>query len=50
MNMGSTIVSWNCKKQTTIANSSAEAEYISSWGASCEIVWLCIILQDLGES
>ena len=40
MNMGSTSVSWNCKKQTTIANSSAEAEYISAWEAACEIVWL----------
>ena len=28
MNMGSTTISWNCKKQTTIANSSAKAEYI----------------------
>jgi hypothetical protein len=29
MNMGSTTISWNYKKQTTIANSSAKAEYIS---------------------
>jgi hypothetical protein len=50
MNMGSTTVSWNCKKQTTIANSSAETEYISSWEAACEIVWIRIILQDLGET
>jgi hypothetical protein len=48
MNMGSTTISWSCKKQATMVNSSTEAEYISSWEASCEIVWLCRILQDLG--
>ena len=28
-------------------NSTAEVEYISAWEASCEIVWLRRILQDL---
>jgi hypothetical protein len=50
MNMGSTTVSWNCKKQATVATSTAEAEYISTWEATCEIVWLRRILQDLGIS
>jgi hypothetical protein len=31
MNMGSAVVSWNCKKRRTIVNSSVEAEYISTW-------------------
>jgi hypothetical protein len=44
MNMGSTTVSWNCKKQTTVATSTAEAKYISAWEATCEIVWLRRIL------
>jgi hypothetical protein len=44
MNMGSVAVSWNCKNKTTIANSSAEAEYISAWEAACEIVWIRKIL------
>jgi hypothetical protein len=48
--MGSIEVSWNCKKKTTIANSSADAGYISAWEATCEIVWLRRILQDLGET
>ena len=47
MNMGSAAVTWSCKKQDTIANSTAEAEYISAWEAACEIVWLRRILQDL---
>lgn len=50
MNMGSAAVSWSCKKQATVANSSAEAEYISAWEAACEIVWLRRILQDLGTT
>jgi hypothetical protein len=50
MNMGSIEVSWNCKKQTTIANSSPEEEYISTWEETCEIVWLSRILQDFGET
>jgi hypothetical protein len=44
INMGLATVPWNCKKQTTIVNSSAEAEYISAWEAACEIVWLRGIL------
>jgi hypothetical protein len=50
MNMGSTTVSWSCKKQATVATSTAEAEYISAWEATCEIVWLRRVLQDLGIS
>ena len=47
MGMGSIVVSWSCKKQATIANSTIEAKYISSWEATCEIVWLQRILQDI---
>ena len=31
-----------------MATSSAEEEYISAWEATCEIVWLRRVLQDLG--
>ena len=47
MNMGLAAVAWSCKKRDTIANSTAEAEYISAWEAAYEIVWLRRILQDL---
>ena len=48
--MGSATVSWNCKKQATVATSTVEVEYISAWETTCEIVWLHRILQDLGIS
>jgi hypothetical protein len=38
MNMGSTIVSWSCRKQTIVENSSTETKYISPWKTSCEVV------------
>ena len=44
MSMGSTVVSWSCKKQATMATSSAEEEYISAWEATCENVWLRRVL------
>jgi hypothetical protein len=50
MNMGSVAVSWNCKKQAIVSTSTAEVEYISTWEATCEIVWLRRVLQDLGIS
>jgi hypothetical protein len=33
-----------------VSTSSAEVEYISAWEETCEIVWLCIVLRDLGSS
>eukprot|EP00253_Pinus_taeda_P005356 PITA_05356 len=50
MSTGSATMSWSCKKQATVATSSAEAEYISAWEEACEIVWWHKILQDLGIS
>eukprot|EP00253_Pinus_taeda_P024383 PITA_24383 len=50
MNMGLVAIYWSCKKQATVATSSAEEEYILAWEATCETVWLRRILQDLGIS
>ncbi|KAL0355837.1 UNVERIFIED_CONTAM: Copia protein [Sesamum radiatum] len=36
------------KKQTTVARSSAEAEYRSMTSTTCEITWITYLLQDLG--
>ncbi|KAL0366816.1 UNVERIFIED_CONTAM: Retrovirus-related Pol polyprotein from transposon TNT 1-94 [Sesamum radiatum] len=43
------IFSWASKKQATVAQSSAEAEYIAAAAASNQATWLRRILEDMGE-
>ena len=45
--MGLSVISWFSKKQSYVALSIAEAEYVASCLASCEAVWLRKILFDL---
>ena len=42
-------VSWKSKKQTVIALSTAEAEYIALSAATQEVSWMRKLLDDLGE-
>nr|GEW66605.1 hypothetical protein [Tanacetum cinerariifolium] len=46
--LGSRLISWQCKKQTVIATSSIEAEYIA--GASCyaQVLWIQNQMLDYG--
>ena len=44
------LVSWKSKKQATLSKSSAEAEYRSMASATCEVMWILKVLEDLGES
>ena len=48
-NIGSGVVSWSSKKEPTISLSSIEAEYKAMASATCEVVWLRRILEDVGE-
>ena len=45
--LGSGMISWLSRKQSSVALSTAEAEYISACSASCEAVWLRKLLSSL---
>ena len=38
--LGSTMISWFSKKQSSVALSTTEVEYITTCSASCESIWL----------
>ncbi|KAL0303184.1 UNVERIFIED_CONTAM: Retrovirus-related Pol polyprotein from transposon TNT 1-94 [Sesamum radiatum] len=45
--LGTNVISWSSRKQKSVALSSAEAEYIATTNAACEVVWLRRILKDM---
>ena len=45
--MGSGVISWFSRKQSFVALSTAEAEYVAACSASYEAVWLRKLLSDL---
>ena len=46
--MGNSLISWASKKQTVVALSSTEAEYVALCGAAQETVWLRNLLRNIG--
>lgn len=47
--LGSGVFSWASKKQQTVAQSTAEAEYVLASLATSQAIWLRRILEDVGE-
>ena len=45
--IGGNLISWKSKKQDLVAKSSAEAEYRVMALATCELIWLKHLLQEL---
>lgn len=45
--LGSNLISWSVRKQSTVARSSTEAEYRALAIAAAEITWLCKLFRDL---
>ena len=46
--LGSSSISWKSKKQSTVSQSSSEAEYRAMAAAASELTWVVLLLQDLG--
>ena len=46
--MNGTAISWKSTKQSTIALSTVEAEYIALAMMTKEVLWMCTILSELG--
>jgi hypothetical protein len=48
--MGARLVSWQCKKQTTVSTSTAEAEYVAASSCCSQVLWIQNQMLDYGIS
>lgn len=46
--LGRNLVTWRNEKQTVMARSSAEPAYRSMAHGACELIWLKMLMKDLG--
>ncbi|KAD7117335.1 hypothetical protein E3N88_04603 [Mikania micrantha] len=46
--LGSRIVSWQCKKQSCVSTSTAEAEYIAASSCCAQVIWIQNQMKDYG--
>lgn len=48
--LGSNLISWTAKKQSTVSRSSTEAEYRALASATADLTWITFVLRDIGVS
>jgi hypothetical protein len=46
--LGSNLISWSARKQPTVSRSSTEAKYKAIANAAAEVIWIQIILTEIG--
>jgi len=46
--LGSNLISWSAKRQSTVSRSSTEAEYRALASATADLTWVSFVLRDIG--
>lgn len=46
--IGEVLISWKAKKQSVVSRSSSKIEYRSMATTTTEIIWIKVVLRDLG--
>ena len=47
--LGSSLVSWSSRKQSSVAQSTTEAEYVAAASCCSQLLWIAYTLSDFGE-
>jgi hypothetical protein len=47
--LGSSFMSWSSRKQSSVAQSTTEAEYVAATSCSSQLLWITYTMSDFGE-